>query len=68
MSKIEIKEVEMLEEYPDILNVMQLRTVLNIGKNTAYKLLNENVIKSIRIGKKFRIPKLEVIKFILNQK
>ena len=51
----------MLHEYPDILTVGQLQQVLKIGRNTAYKLLNDNVIKSKRIGKIHKIPKNNVI-------
>ena len=54
----------MLQEYPDILTVEQLQQILKIGRNTAYKLLNENVIKSKRIGKIHKIPKFNVIEYL----
>lgn len=54
----------MFNNYPDILTVEQLCEILDIGKNTAYKLLNSGAIKSIRIGKVHKIPKISVIKFI----
>jgi hypothetical protein len=53
----------MLEEYPDILTVEQLQKILKVGRNTAYKLLNDN-IKSIRIGKIHKIPKISVIQYL----
>ena len=57
----------MLEEYPDVLNIKQLCTALDIGKNTAYKLINSGNIKSLKIGKVHKIPKCYVIEYIINQ-
>jgi len=46
----------MFNKYPDIVNVPQLQEMLGIGKNTAYDLLNKNIIKSVRIGRVHKIP------------
>lgn len=54
-------------EYPNIVTVAQLQDMLNIGRNTAYNLLHSGKIKSIRIGKIHKIPKLNVINY-LNKK
>ena len=54
----------MLNKYPDVLNVKQLCEVLDIGKNTAYKLLKNREIKALRIGTVYKIPKREVIKYL----
>lgn len=54
----------MFDAYPDILTVEQLCEVLNIGKNTAYKLIKNEDIKSVRIGKVYKIPKKYVKKYI----
>ena len=51
----------MLEEYKDVINVKDLCEILNIGKNTAYKLLKNNDIPNRRLGKKYIIPKFGVI-------
>lgn len=55
----------MFENYPDIVSVEQLQKMLNIGRNTAYKLINENYIKSIKIGKIYKIPKIYIEDYIL---
>ena len=52
---------------PDILSEKQLCEVLNIGKNTAYRLLQNGEIKSIKIGKVYKIPKKEVEKYIVRK-
>ena len=54
----------MFNNYPDVVNVLQLQQMLGIGKNTAYTLLKNNTIQSIRIGKIHRIPKANIIKYV----
>ena len=54
----------MFNYYPDILSVKQLCEILCIGKNTAYRLLQSGEIRSIKIGKVYKIPKKEVYKYL----
>ena len=46
-----------LENCPDVLTPEQLRKILNIGKDKTYEMLKNGTIKSIKIGKIYRIPK-----------
>ena len=46
-----------LKKYKDIISVEELCEILSIGKNTAYRLLKSGEIKSVRIGKVYKIPK-----------
>lgn len=46
-----------LKDYPDVLTPEEVMTILGIGKNSIYKLLRTGALKSIKIGKKYRIPK-----------
>lgn len=55
----------MFDEFPDILSVSDIQQALGIGRNTAYKLLKEKQIKSIRIGNKYKIPKRCLIAYAL---
>ena len=59
-------ESTMFINYPDVVKVDDLMTMLHIGRNKAYELLNSNTIQSIRIGKKYLIPKYRIIEFIKN--
>ena len=59
---------QMFVEYPDVVSIEDLTKMLNIGKNKAYELVNTNAIKSIKIGKKYIIPKFRVIEFLQNIK
>lgn len=54
----------MFTDYPDVVSIDQLCKMLGIGKAKAYELLNKNMIKARRIGKKFIIPKQSVIRFL----
>ena len=54
----------MLNQYDEIITIDELCDNLMIGKNTAYRLLTEKKIKAFRIGKKWRIPKSSVNRFI----
>jgi len=56
---------QLFAEYPDVVDVRQLRKMLGgVGNKTAYKLLHEGRIHYIRIGRGFRIPKASVIQFV----
>ncbi len=55
----------MLEQYDEILTIEELCGILMIGKNLAYRLLTEKKIRAFRIGKKWKIPKSSVEKFII---
>ena len=54
----------MFNSYTDILSVKQLCEILCIGKNTAYRLLKSGEIRSIKIGKIYKIPKKDVRRYI----
>ena len=60
-----INTPEMFANYPDVVDVSELQSMLcNIGKQKAYKLVRENTIKAIKVGKLYRIPKINVITFL----
>jgi conserved domain protein len=56
---------EMFANYPDVVDVSGLQSMLgNIGKQKAYELVREGTIKAIKVGKLYRIPKINVIAFL----
>lgn len=57
-----------LDEYNDIMTVEDLMEFLYIGRTTAYKLLKDGAIRSLRIGKIYRIPKVAVAEYMKNGK
>ena len=52
---------EMFADYPDVVDVSGLQSMLgNIGRQTAYELVR----KGTKVGKLYRIPKINVIAFL----
>ncbi len=58
----------MLDSYSDILTVSDVMKILHIGRNKAYELLRSKEIPSIKIGKKYIIPKNMLIDFLYDRK
>lgn len=54
----------MLSQYDSVLTVTELQEILSIGRNTAYQLLRSGAIPSIRVGRKYRIPKDAVLHYL----
>lgn len=50
--------------YPDVVTVEQLKEMLQIGHVLAYRLVKSGEIKSRKIGREYKIPKVNVIKYI----
>lgn len=51
-------------DYPEVISIDNLQEILHIGRNAAYSLLKEGKIKTIKIGKKYIIPKKSIIEFL----
>ena len=52
------------ENYPDVVTVEQLASMLGISTKTAYRLVKEKQIKSVCIGRIYKIPKIYVLKYL----
>lgn len=50
--------------YNDILLPEEVQKILHIGRNTVYSYLADGTIRSIKVGGKYRIPKLYLAEFI----
>lgn len=59
----------MFTSYPDIVNITQMRKMLGgIGATLAYRLLRQKAIKSLKIGREYKIPKASIIEYLLDTK
>ncbi len=57
---------EMFADYPDVVDVSGLQSMLGgIGQQKAYELVRKGTIKAIKIGKLYKIPKINVIAFLM---
>lgn len=54
----------MFYNYPDVVSVYQLKEMLQISKTLAYKLVNTNCIKGIKVGRDYKIPKVNIINYL----
>jgi len=62
----ERSDANMLSNYPDVLTVDQLMDILHIGRNAAYGLLKSGDIKTLRVGRRYIIPKRNVAAYIIS--
>ena len=56
-----------LDELPLTLRVEELMPILGIGRNTAYELIRSGQIRSVRAGRKIRVPKEAIAEYLSRQ-
>lgn len=54
----------MLEQYPDILNVSDVAQILKVGQRSVYKLIHTGDLYSRKIGREYKIPKQNLISYL----
>lgn len=58
----------MFAKYPDVVNIEQMREMLgNIGTSLSYKLLRDKSIRSFKIGRDYKILKIDIIDYLINK-
>lgn len=57
----------MFTSYPDLVNINQLKEMLGIGINLAYRLVRYKTIPSVKVGREYKIQKRNVIYYLTNQ-
>lgn len=57
----------MFTSYPDLVNIQELKEMLGIGVTLAYRLVRENIILSQKIGREYKIPKVNIIHYLMNK-
>lgn len=61
------KYLTMFKKYPDVVSVEILQEMLGICRKNAYLLVKENKIRSARVGRSYKIQKLCVVEYLVNQ-
>ena len=51
----------MFTAYPDIVNIIQLKEMLGIGINLAYRLVRNKTIPSLKVGREYKILKINQV-------
>lgn len=54
-----------LEKLPLVLRVRDLGPILDVSNNTAYALVRNGQIRSVRIGRSYRIPRDAVAEYLM---
>ena len=54
----------MLKDYPDVMDIDQMSELLGISTKTAYKLLKNEQIFALKVGRTYRIPKVHILKYL----
>lgn len=60
-------DFSMFENFDDILNVDDVAKALKIGTSQAYKLVRSGKIQAFKEGRAWKIAKLALINYIMNQ-
>ena len=53
-----------LKEYPDIMTVEEMSRALGVSTKTGYKLVRENKIECMKVGRSYRIPKAHLLSYL----
>ena len=53
-----------LDQFPELLTAEELGEFLGLSKKTAYKMLRTGVIKSIKAGREYRVPKAHIMAYL----
>ena len=62
--KVEYSYNLFFKEYPDVLTTKDLQSILGISSKTVFRLLHSGQIKSIKVGRNFRIPKIYLLQYL----
>ena len=58
----------LFKDYPDVVKVKELKEMLTkMGKNKIYDLLKNKKIYSKKIGRDYYIPKVSIIKYLMEK-
>ena len=53
-----------LKDYPDILTVEEMSLALGVSTKTGYRLLRDNKIEHLKMGRTYRIPKAHLLTYL----
>lgn len=56
--------VHAFSDYPDVVTVEQMAQMLGIGRKTAYRIVKSGVIPCLMVGRIYRIPKHNILKYL----
>ena len=51
-------------DYPDVLTTKDIREILGVSTKTLLQLIHAGKLRSIKVGRSYRIPKLYLLQFL----
>lgn len=66
MTKNEINS--MFRDYPDVLTLKKLAQMLDVSTKLASKMINDGEIQAVKVGREYRIAKVNAIAFLLGER
>ena len=66
MENISTQEIykAVFKDYPDVLDVKQVSDALGVSTKVVYRLLRDGSIVSLKIGREFKVPKVNLMKYV----
>ena len=55
---------KMINDYPDLLTVMETMEILRLGRRSVYQLIQDGTLGARKIAGKYRIPKRNLVDMI----
>jgi excisionase family DNA binding protein len=53
-----------INDYPEVLTVENIKEILQIGRKSAYRLIEQNKVKHFRIGNVIRVPRQCLVDYL----
>lgn len=53
-----------LKDYPDVMTVEEMSRALGVSTKTGYKLIKDNKIECVKVGRAYRIPKAHLLSYM----
>ena len=53
-----------INDYPEVLTVENIKEILQIGRKSAYRLIEQNKVKYFRIGNVIRVPRQCLVDYL----
>ena len=57
-------QAPMVKEYGEIVSVDDVKRMVGVGRTAVYTLLQTGALRSVKVGRKYIIPKQSVIDFL----
>lgn len=54
------------EDYPKMLTVEEMCDILNIARETGYRMIRRGEFEVLKLGRVIRVPKNQVLKYIID--